>query len=94
MRVNARLDPQSQQQLEYLLDATGAGISDVIKASIGHYYAHVRGTRPARLPRLREFIGRQGSGRSDVSSRTRELLTEALTEKIGAARTGRASRAR
>jgi len=90
VRVNARLDPETQQQLEYLLDATGAGISDVLKASLGHYYAHVRAAHPPRLTHLSSFIGRQGSGRADVSTRTRELLGESLADKVGTARPERA----
>jgi hypothetical protein len=81
MRVNARLDPESQRQLEYLLEATGAGVSDVLKASISHYYAEVRSERAPRWTRLAPFIGTQSSGRSDVSVKAKELLTEGFGSK-------------
>jgi hypothetical protein len=82
MRVNARLDAESTRQLEYLLEATGVGVSDVLKASLAHYCAAVRASRPPALSRLRPWIGTLGSGRSDVSVRSKELLQESLTAKL------------
>jgi hypothetical protein len=79
--VNARLDPESQRQLEFLLETTGVGISDVLKASIAHYHAAVRSGHAPRLRHLTAAIGRHGSGRSDISARTHELLSEALDRK-------------
>jgi hypothetical protein len=90
MRVNARLDPESQRQLEYLRETTGAGVSDVLKASLEHYYAAVRGQHRPKLANLRPFIGTQGSGRSDVSERAKDLLGDALAAKAGSQRAGRA----
>jgi hypothetical protein len=81
MRVNARLDGESQRQLEYLLEATGSGVSDVLKASLAHYYSQVRADRAPRLTRLFACIGKSGSGRSDVSTRAKELLTDAIADK-------------
>ncbi|HEX3397133.1 MAG TPA: hypothetical protein VHS76_10560 [Steroidobacteraceae bacterium] len=81
MRVNARLDGESQRQLEYLLEATGCGVSDVLKASLAHYYSAVRADRAPRLARLLAYVGKSGSGRSDVSVRAKELLTDSTAAK-------------
>jgi hypothetical protein len=81
MRVNARLDSVSEQQLEYLLEATGLGVSDVLKASLEHYYSSMRSQRAPRLTHLSAYIGAQGSGRHDVSVRAKDLLTEAIGKK-------------
>jgi hypothetical protein len=82
MRVNARLDDESRRQLEYLLETTHhSGVSDVLKASLEHYYSKVRGEKAPRLTRLLALSGKQGSGRSDVSERAKALLTEALLAK-------------
>jgi len=89
MRVNARLDAEGQRQLEYLREATGAGVSDVLKASLAHYYASVRGERRPRLDHLRPFIGKQGSGRSDISVVSKDLLAETLSTKTGVRRARR-----
>jgi len=86
MRVNARLDTEGQRQLEYLLEATGSGVSDVLKASLAHYYSAVRADRAPRLTRLLTYIGKTGSGRSDVSVRVKELLTDAIAAKTSGQR--------
>jgi hypothetical protein len=82
MRVNARLDAETQRQLEYLVEATGSGISDVLKASLQYYYSQVRASRAPRLARLGAYIGKQGSGRSDVATKTKEILTESFGAKM------------
>jgi hypothetical protein len=87
LRVNARLDAESQRQLEYLLEATGSGVSDVLKASLAHYYATVRADRAPRLTHLSGYIGKQGSGQSDVSVRVKELLTDTIAAKTSSKRT-------
>jgi hypothetical protein len=95
MRVNARLDDESERQLEFLVETTGLGVSDVLKTSLAHYYRVVRSASPARLTHFRAFIGRQGSGRSDVATRSKELFAASVAEKLsGSARPGRANRAR
>jgi len=84
MRVNARLDAESRRQLEYLLEATGSGVSDVLKASLAHYYSQVRANRTPRLTHLFACIGKPGSGRRDVAARSKELLTDAIAAKTSA----------
>jgi hypothetical protein len=82
VRVNARLDDESRRQLEYLLETTQhSGVSDVLKASLEHYYSKVRAENAPRLTRLLALSGKLGSGRSDVSERAKEMLTEALVVK-------------
>ena len=83
MRVNARLDDESERQMNFLVEATHLSVSDVIKASLACYYQAIRAARSTRLTHLRGFIGRQGSGRSDVSIRSKDLLAEGLSEKTG-----------
>jgi hypothetical protein len=83
MRVNARFDAESQQQLEYLLEVTGLGVSDVLKTSIARYYTEVRAQRAPRLTRLLAHAGTRGSGRRDVSESAKDLLTDAVAGKTG-----------
>lgn len=81
MRVSAHLEGEYERQLEFLTEATGLGVSDVLKASVRHYYKVVSEASQPRLVNLRKFIGKQGSGRSDVSTRSRELFAESLASK-------------
>jgi hypothetical protein len=90
MRVNARLDGESKRQLEYLVEATGAGISDVLKASLAHYYTAVRADRAPQLTHLLACVGKSGSGRSDVSVRAKELLSDSTAAKSSGRRVERA----
>jgi predicted transcriptional regulator len=84
MRVNARLDDETQRQLQYLIEATGSGVSDVLKASLAHYYQKVRADQRPRLRHLSASIGKVGSGRSDISARAKELLADAIGDKVTA----------
>jgi predicted Ser/Thr protein kinase len=84
MRVNARLDDETQRQLEYLIEATGSGVSDVLKASLAHYYQKVRADQRPRLRHLSASIGKVGSGRSDIAARAKELLADAIGDKVTA----------
>jgi hypothetical protein len=81
MRVNARFEGDYERQVEFLTEATGMGVSDVLKASVAHYYQAVRAKGKPKLTHLQAFIGKQSSGRSDVSSRAKELFGEVVAGK-------------
>jgi hypothetical protein len=83
MRVNARLDAESERQLKFLVEATGAGVSDALKASIALYYQSLRAERAPGVSKFRALIGRQGSGRSDVASRAKELFANSIAAQSG-----------
>lgn len=80
MRVNARLDDESAEHLDYLTQVTGLGISHVIRESVAHYYRHVRSQRPG-LVHFGPLIGKGDSGRSDIASNWKRYVGEALDEK-------------
>jgi hypothetical protein len=92
MRVNARFDGEYAKQMEFLTEATGLGVSEVLKASVAHYYQMVSASSPSQLPNLRRFIGGRGSGRTDISSRTRELVGDGLAVKHSIKRSGRSGK--
>ena len=76
MRVNARLDEATQQQLEYITQATGQSVSHVVRESVAQYYAQVRRQRgPSRLLAM---AGKGDSGRSDVASTVKAQLSQIL----------------
>ena len=79
MRVNARLDEATQQQLEYITQATGHSVSHVVRESVAQYYAQVRRQRgPSRFLAM---AGKGDSGRSDVASNVKAHLTQILAAK-------------
>ena len=92
MRVNARFDGEHEKQMEFLTEATGLGVSEVLKASVAHYYQMMSASTRSKLPNLRRFIGGKGSGRTDVSSRTRELVGDGLAVKHSVKGRGRSGK--
>ena len=75
MRVNARFEGEAEQQLSYLAEATGLGVSEVLRTSVQHYYERMRAQR-AGLAHFAAFVGRGRSGRSDVAGSYKARLAE------------------
>ncbi len=79
MRVNARIDQATQQQLEYLTQATGESLSHVLRESVAHYYVQVRGQR--KTSRFVALAGSWSSGRSETASDVKAVMAEAMAAK-------------
>ena len=75
MRVNARFDGEAEQQLNYLAEATGLGVSEVLRASVQQYYQQVRAQRGG-LAHFGAFVGQGHSGRADVAGSYKARLAE------------------
>jgi Ribbon-helix-helix protein, copG family len=82
MRINARLDESAQKQLEYLAQATGQSVSDVVRESLARYYAEVRNERGGLL-HFAKMIGQGDSGRSDLASKYKQIISDSLAAKHG-----------
>ena len=80
MRVNARLDEESQQQVDYLTRATGKPVSHVLRESVALYYRQVRSQRVG-IKHLGALIAKGASGRADVASDAKTHLTDAIGAK-------------
>lgn len=82
MRVNARLDEESQSQIDYLVSHTGQSVSHVLRESVALYYAQVKASKRG-LSRFGTVIGTGDSGRSDVATNYKQHLREILEAKHG-----------
>lgn len=80
MRVNARFEGEAEQQLSYLAEATGQGVSEVLRASVQHYYEQMRAQRSG-LKHFAAFVGSGNSGRSDIASTYKQRLSESWGSK-------------
>lgn len=89
MRVNARFEGEAEQQLNFLAEATGLGVSEVLRTSVQRYYEQVRAQRSG-LAHFSAFIGRGHSGRSDIASSYKARLTEGWAAKHQGQRQGQA----
>ena len=85
MRINARLDDEAQQQINYLTQATGASVSQVVREAVARYYSPTRAQQGGPR-RLLAMIGQGDSGRSDVASNVKREFYDALVDKHGLAR--------
>jgi predicted transcriptional regulator len=80
MRVNARLDEATQQQIEYLTQTTGQSVSHVLRESVAHYYVQVK--QQQRPPsRFLALAGTGSSGLGDLSTNVKKYVAEALAQK-------------
>ena len=82
MRVNARFDLDAETQVAYLSQVTGMGVSEVLRASVQHYYDAVR-ARQTGLKHLSTFIGQGDSGRGDIAGSYKARLAEGWSAKHG-----------
>jgi hypothetical protein len=80
MRVNARFEGEAEQQLNYLAQATGARVSEVLRASVRHYYEQLR-SQQGGLKHFAAFIGAGQSGRGDIAGNYKALLTQDWARK-------------
>ena len=85
MRINARLDDNAQQQINYLTQATGQSVSQVVREAVARYYQQTR-SQQGGPRRLLAMIGQGDSGLSDVASNVKREVYDALVEKHRLAR--------
>ncbi|RCX11881.1 hypothetical protein [Extensimonas vulgaris] len=65
MRMNARFEGQAERQLDFLAEATGLGVSEVLPTCVQRFDEQVRAQRSGRA-HFSAFVGR-GRGRSDIA---------------------------
>lgn len=80
MRVNARFDQEAEQQILYLAEVTGMGVSDVLRTSVRLYYEAERARRGS-LRHLSALVGAADSGRTDVASTYKDRLATTWGKK-------------
>lgn len=90
MRINARLDEATEQQLDYLTQITGQSVSHVVRESVAQYYLQVRRGRPPS--RFLSMAGHWRSEHADTASSVKAVLAEALAAKFPPAPGGPARR--
>ena len=81
-RLNARLEPELEQKLEYLRQRTGLSTSDVVRESTERYYEAVR-TAGGSAREILEGSGfvASGTGPADLSERYKGHLTASSSGK-------------
>jgi Arc/MetJ-type ribon-helix-helix transcriptional regulator len=57
MRINARLDDSYTQKIDYLRQATGLSLSDVVRESVERYYRQIRAEAERQRDELDDLVG-------------------------------------
>jgi metal-responsive CopG/Arc/MetJ family transcriptional regulator len=81
MRINARLDQQTRERLEYIIEHTGVNRSTAIKQAI-HYSCDAlsENEHPAAIMEKFGFIS-CANGEEDLSTTYKEVMTKSLGAK-------------
>ena len=80
MRINARLDEATEQQVDDLGQVTGQIKSHVVRESVTQYDLQVRCGRPPS--RFLSMAGPRRSGHADTASNVKAVLAEAMAAKF------------
>lgn len=81
MRITARLEPGTAQQLEYLVTRLGASTSDVLRKGIDALYKqHAKPDEPV-LKYFSKHIGAYDLGDANLSVNYKQAYAEALDKK-------------
>jgi predicted transcriptional regulator len=84
MRVNARLDEQAQQQLEYLTQATGQSVSVILRESVARYYVEVKAQRRPRMKFV--DLGQADEVNAGAGPTSRRNVAKSVTSREAMAR--------
>ena len=91
MRLNARLDDEANSNVEYLTQATGQSVSQMVREALARYRREVQPQR-STLRHFAQAIGNSGSsgnsgcgdsGRSDLASNYKQIVGEIIEAKLG-----------
>jgi hypothetical protein len=82
MRITARLEPNTAQQLEYLVVRLGASTSDVLRKGIDALYKqHAKPEEPV-LKYFSKHIGAYDLGDANLSVNYKQAYAQALNKKF------------
>lgn len=79
-RVNARLDPATQAELECLMQETGMTVTEVIRTAIHRLYQQRQAPSPSIADSFADLIGAI-EGPEDWSSDVKKALSAGLSAK-------------
>jgi len=82
MPLSVRLDKKTQSLLEQTASTLKTSKAEVIKKSLSDYCTRVlteRRKRPWDL--IKDLLGKEGSGKGDLSTRSEEILRERFGKK-------------
>ena len=80
MPISIRLDKKTESELTEIAKALRVSKAEIIRRSLSEFYARAQGNvRPYDL--IKDLLGKEGSGRGDLSIRSEEILRTRLRRK-------------
>lgn len=84
MRINARLDPESEEKIKRIKDVTNKSTTDIIKESVDLYYTQLSCGAKRNNRKLLKSLAGISSGPEDLSENYKDYLYGELEKKYGA----------
>ena len=84
MRINARLETASTEQLEYLITRLGVSASEVLRKGLDLLYKQQAAQAAQPLQFFGKHVGKYRSGRSDLSVTYKQALAQIVLNKFAA----------
>lgn len=83
MRINARLDQDSENHLRYLQKTTGKSCTEIVKESLAYYYQSVITDSQSKNQQLLKELAGIASGPDDGkgSVNYKKIIAKAINEK-------------
>jgi hypothetical protein len=89
LRINARLDEQAANDLEFLKESTHANNTEVLKAALRFYAKHLRNEAQRSKQALMDSgLVDSFQGPEDLSANYKKYVAEAIDEKYPAQQPG------
>ena len=82
MRINARLETASTEQLEYLITRLGVSASEVLRKGLDLLYKQQAAQAAQPLQFFGKHVGKYRSGRSDLSVTYKQALAQIVLDKF------------
>lgn len=84
MRINARLDEHSQQDLEYIREVTGQAVTDIVKQALAAYCDQLKRQKPhgekMAAVLASDFVG-CAEGPEHLSTDYKDFIHQGLKDK-------------
>jgi len=81
MRINARLDKESEEKIESIKRATNKSVTDIIKESVDLYFTQLNLNAKKKNMELFKSLSGIGEGPDDLSENYKKYLTQDLNKK-------------
>lgn len=81
MRINARLDPDSEEKIKRIKNVTNKSTTDIIKKSVDLYYQQISFDAKSKNQKLLKSLSGISDGPEDLSSNYKNYLNDDLEKK-------------